>query len=112
MDNFDLISADELRQLQSAAGIKRIAQRQFDDFFRRQLRQFTLQRRARNERGMDIMASARQPICQIGEMSFSAAQRARRTYLQDSHLRLPVPARSNLAQTAKMQDEFELHDRL
>src|SRR5258708_17887455 len=87
MDNFDLISADELRQLQSAGDIKRIAQRQFNDSFRRQLRQFTWQRRARDERGRDVVAPARESICQIGEMSFSAAQRARRTYLQDPHLR-------------------------
>jgi hypothetical protein len=88
VDDFDLISANELRQLKGAAEIKRIAQRQFDDSFRRQICQFTLQRRARDERDIDFVAPARQPICQVGQMSLSTAQRTRRRYLQDSHAKV------------------------
>ena len=51
----------------------------------RQSLEFFAQRRLRRERSVHIMASPRQGISQVGQMSFAAPESTRRADMQNSH---------------------------
>ena len=79
-----LKTANETRKPMRARHVERITQRQRKDVLRRQGREFCAQWRCGRKHSVHVMAAPRQSIRQVGQMPLAAAERPRRTDMQNS----------------------------